>query len=143
MLACEGREAMVMAPPHMCDSAYLLASITACLSSTGISHHSLLPHISLIHLCSQQQPSPWDCSTIPKLQLPAAAPSRGPVSLSRDVWLWQGLSVLIPFRLPQISCFTLSLKCFSSNPDSYPNVGIRPLLQFSHCGGQVQSCFSP
>ena len=33
-------------------------------------------------LCSQQQPSPWDCSTIPKLQLPAAAPSRGPVLLS-------------------------------------------------------------
>ena len=22
--------------------------------------------------------------------------------------------ILIPFRLPQISCFTLSLKCFSS-----------------------------
>ena len=33
-------------------------------------------------LCSQQQLSPWDCSTIPMLQLPAAAPSRGPVSLS-------------------------------------------------------------
>ena len=34
-------------------------------------------------LHSQQQPSPWGCSTIPKLQLPAAAPSRGPASLSR------------------------------------------------------------
>ena len=33
-------------------------------------------------LRSQQQPSPWDCSTIPKLQLPAAAPSRGPAALS-------------------------------------------------------------
>ena len=33
-------------------------------------------------LCSQQQPSPWDCSTIPKLQLPAVVPSRGPVALS-------------------------------------------------------------
>ena len=31
----------------------------------------------------QQQPSPWDCSTIPKLQLPSAVPSRGPVFLSR------------------------------------------------------------
>ena len=41
-------------------------------------------------LHSQQQPSPWDCSTIPKLQLPAAAPSRGPVRV--QVWLWQGLS---------------------------------------------------
>ena len=40
--------------------------------------------------------------------------------------------ILIPFRLPQISCFTLSLKCFSSDSDNCPNVGIRPLLQFSH-----------
>ena len=39
---------------------------------------------------------------------------------------------LIPFRLPQISCFTLSLKCFSSDLDNCPNVGIRPLLQFPH-----------
>ena len=33
-------------------------------------------------LHSQQQPSLWDCSTIPKLQLPAAAPSRGSASPS-------------------------------------------------------------
>ena len=40
--------------------------------------------------------------------------------------------ILIPFRLPQISCFTLSLTCFSSDPDNCPDVGIRPLLQFPH-----------
>ena len=40
--------------------------------------------------------------------------------------------ILIPFRLPQISCFTLSLKCFSLYSNSCPNVGIRPLLQFPH-----------
>ena len=40
--------------------------------------------------------------------------------------------VLIPFRLPQISCFPLSLKCFSSDSDYCPNVGIGPLLQFLH-----------
>ena len=34
-------------------------------------------------LHSQQQPSCRDCSTIPPLQLPATAPSRGPASLSR------------------------------------------------------------
>ena len=38
--------------------------------------------------------------------------------------------IIIPFRLPQISCFTLSLKCFSSDSDNFPDVGIRPLLQF-------------
>ena len=44
-------------------------------------------------LHSQQQPSPWNCSAIPKLQLPATAPSRRPVFLSgicmavaRTVW---------------------------------------------------------
>ena len=40
--------------------------------------------------------------------------------------------MLIPFSLPQISCFTCSLKCFSSYSDSCPAVGIGPLLQFSH-----------
>ena len=40
--------------------------------------------------------------------------------------------ILIPFRLPQISCFTLSLKCFSSDSDNCPDVGIGPLLEFPH-----------
>ena len=31
--------------------------------------------------------------------------------------------ILIPFRLPQISYFTLSLKCFSSDSDSCPRCG--------------------
>ena len=34
-------------------------------------------------LHSQQHSSPWDCSTIPQLQLPATAPSRGQAFLSR------------------------------------------------------------
>ena len=40
--------------------------------------------------------------------------------------------ILIPFRLPQTSCFTLSLKCFSSDSNNCPNVEIGPLLQFPH-----------
>ena len=43
-------------------------------------------------LCSQQWPLPWDCSTTPKLQLPAAAASRGPVSLSGVCMAARGLS---------------------------------------------------
>ena len=38
--------------------------------------------------------------------------------------------ILIPLRLPQITYFTLSLKCFSSDLDNCPSVGIGPLLQF-------------
>ena len=34
--------------------------------------------------------------------------------------------------LPQISCFTLSFTCFSSDSDNCPRVGIGLLLQFSH-----------
>ena len=40
--------------------------------------------------------------------------------------------ILILVRLPQISCFTLSLKRFSSDSDNCPDVGIRPLLQFPY-----------
>ena len=81
---------------------------------------------------SQQQPSPCYCSTVPKLQLQAAVLSRGPMSLSKVCMAAARTVILIPFRLPQISCFTLSLKCFSSHSDNCPNVGIRPLLQFPH-----------
>jgi len=69
----------------------------------------------------------------PKLLLLATVPSRGLVSLSRvhmaaarTVWF------SVPLRLPQISCFTLSLKCFSSDSDNCPAVGIGPLHQFFH-----------
>ena len=38
--------------------------------------------------------------------------------------------ILISFRLSQISCFTLSLKCFFFDSDNCLDVGIRSLLQF-------------
>ena len=69
----------------------------------------------------------------PKLQLPAADTFQG---ICIPVWGMYGCSkdclILIPFRLLQITCFTLSLKCFSSDSENCPNVGIRPLLQFPH-----------
>ena len=112
---------------------YRLASMAAWLSSTGISPHNLLPHILLIHLHNQQQPSPLDCSTIPKFQLPSAMPSRGPVSPVQDMYGWdKDCLILIPFRLPQNNRFTLNLKCFSSDSDNCPDVGIGPLLQFPY-----------
>ena len=86
---------MVMAPPPTCDSA---VSMAVWLFSTGIFHHSLLPHFPSINLSSQQQPSPWDCSTIRKLQLPAAAPWRGSMSLSR-VCLAMARTVWLSFHL--------------------------------------------
>ena len=38
----------------------------------------------------------------------------------------------IPLRLPQISCFTLSLKYFSSDSDNCPDVETGPRLQLHH-----------
>ena len=58
---------MVMAPPPRMTQQYRLASMAAWLSSIGIFHHNLLPHPLSIHLSSQQQPSPWDRTTLRKL----------------------------------------------------------------------------
>ena len=87
MLACVWRgggqgEAMVMAPPPTHDSA-VSPCFHGCLAFL-LRHFPLqsppsLPLDPSLH--SQKQPSPWDCSTIPKLQLAAAVHSRGPSSL--------------------------------------------------------------
>ena len=150
MLAFREREAMVMAPTPMCDSA-----VSPCFSGCLAFFHRHFPpqspplHPLKLSLHSQQQPSPWDCSPILKLQLPATVPSRGPASLS---WVYcsKDCLILIPFSLLQISCFTFSLKCFSSHSDNCLDVGMGPLLQFPHSPthrGQVQSyehsCFPP
>ena len=129
MLACEQREALIMAPPSMCDSAVL-----PCFHGCPVFLHRHFPpqsppsHPLDLSLCSQQQLSPWDCSTIPELQLPASAPSRGPASLSgvcmtaaRTVWSCHKSAVSLS-----------ALKCFSSDPDNCPDVGFGPLLQFPH-----------
>ena len=82
-------------------------------------------------LCSQQQPSLWYCSTIPKLHLPAAAPSRGPVSLS-GVCMAAARTVWFSFHIGCHSCLTLGLKCFFSDLDNCTKVGLRLLLQSPH-----------
>ena len=122
MLACGGREAMVMALSLTCDSA-----LSLCFHGFLAFLHRHFPPQSLpsrpcyLSLCIQQQPPPRDCSTIPKLQQPAMAPSRVCMSTART---------LILFRFPQISCFPFSLKCFSSDSDNCPNMEIGSLLQY-------------
>ena len=132
MLACGEREAMVMASAHMCDSV-----ISPCFHGCLAFFHRHFPpwsppsHLLDLSLHSQQQPSHWDCSTNPKLQLPSTAPSRRPAFLT-SICMTVARTVWFSFHLPQISCFTLSLKCFSSDSDNCPAVGIGPLLQFPH-----------
>ena len=73
-----------MAPLLTCDSAVLPFS-HGCLAflSRHFPPQSPPSHPLDLSLHSQQQPSPWDCSTIPKLQPSATAPSRVHASLSR------------------------------------------------------------
>ena len=123
-----------MAPPPMRDSA-LSPCFHGCLAFL---HRHLPPqsppsHPLNLSFHSQQQPSPWDCSTIPKLQLPAFGAIHGTnVPVQGLHGCGKNYLILIPFRLPQISCFTHILKCFSSDSDNCPDVGIRPLPQFPH-----------
>ena len=54
-------------------------------------------------------------------------PTRGKNGCGKD-----GL-ILVLFRLPQISCLTLSLKCFSSDPDSCPMWRLDPGFSSPAC----------
>ena len=122
---------MRRAHPLRVTQQYCLASMAAQISSTGVCHHNFLPHLPLIHL-STVNSSP--CPGIAPQSLNSTSctfpgtciPVQGMYGCSKD------FLILIPFRLPQICCFTLSLKCFSSDSEDCPAVGIRPLLQFPH-----------
>ena len=124
---------MVMAPPRMYDSAVLPCFHGCPAFLTGISHCDLLPHIPLIRLSVVNSslhpgiaPQSLNFSSQPLRLLVDLHPCPG------NVWLHKDCLILIPFRLSKISFFTLGLKCFSSDQDNCPNVGIRPLLQFPH-----------
>ena len=96
---CGEREAMVVAPPPTRDSA-----VSPCFHGCQTFLHRHCPppsppsHPLDLSLCSQQQSSPWDRSTIPKLQLPATAPSGGPASRS-GVYMAAARTVRFSFHL--------------------------------------------
>ena len=81
-------------------------------------------------LLSQEPPLPWDCATIPKLQLPAAAPSRGPASLSR-VWMAAARTVWFSFHL---GCHRSAI--------SLPALNVSPLTQTIAPMWGSDPCFS-
>ena len=111
---------------------YHLASMAAWLSSTGISQHSLLPHIPSIQL------SAVNSSPCPRIAPHSLNSSSQPLHHLGYACCGKGCLILIPFRLPQMSCFALSHKCFSSDSGSCPNVGIGPCFNSPTPRGQVQ-----
>ena len=119
------REAMVMAPAPMCGSV-----VSPCF-------HGWLTFLHQ-HFPPQSPPSP---PLNPSLQSAAAfalGSHHTPQALAPSCCTFQGTCIpvrgmygygkdcliLIPFRLPQISCFTLSLKCFCSDSDNCPDMEI-------------------
>ena len=116
-----------MAPPTTCESA-VSPYFHGCLAFL---HRHFPPQSPPSHpldlcLCSQQQLSPGDGSTFPKLQLQLLR-LPGDLRPCLGVCMYscgKDSLILIPFRLPQISCFTLSFKCFYSDSDNHPHVGI-------------------
>ena len=132
--------AMVLAHPLCMTQQYCLASMAAWLSSTGISR-SLLPHIPSVRLSLQStaalavgllhnpySPAPSCCAF-----QGTRVPVQGLYGCSKDCL------ILIPFRLSQISCFTLRLKCFSSDSDNCHHVGTDPCFSSPSSQVQVQS----
>ena len=98
-MGCGQRQAMVLAPPPVHDSV-VSPRFHGCLTFL---HRHFPPRSPPSHplnpsLHRQQQPSRWDCSTIPKLHRPAIAPSRGPVSLS-NVHMASARTVSLSFHL--------------------------------------------
>ena len=85
-----------------------------------------------LSLCSHSSPrpgvaaQPLNSSSQPCAFQEIRVPLRGVYGCGKD------RLILIPFRLPRISSFTLSLECFSSDSDNCPDVGIGPLLRFPH-----------
>ena len=134
MLAHGGREAMVMAPPPQRDS-----TVSPCFSGCpAFLHRNFPPQSPPSHplnpsLPSQQQPSPWDCSTIPKFQLPDTVPSRVCMAAARTIWFSFHLGC-------QKSAVSLSVLNVSPLTQTIaPMWGLPLCFSSSTCQGQVQS----
>ena len=122
-----------MASPPTCDSA-----VSPCFHGCHVFFHRHSPPQSIPCLISsqsvsQQSTAPLALGLLHNPQTPGPShytfqgthiPVQGMYGCSKDCL------ILISFRLPQISCFTLNLKCFSSVLDNCPTVGTGPLLQF-------------
>ena len=129
---CGERETLVMAPSPRHESA-VLPCFHGC---PAFLHRHFPPQSPPSHPLSPSLHSPQQpCPGIAPQSLSSSSQLLCLLGDLRPcpgyIWLQQVL-ILIPFRLPQIGCFTLSLKCFSSDSDNCPYVGIGLLLQFPH-----------
>ena len=139
--AAEERERLWWWPPRTHDSA-VLPCFHGCLAFLHGDFPPWSPpsHPLNLSLHSQQQPSPWHCSTVANLQLPATAPSRRPaflpgicMAVARIVWFSFHLCC-------HRSAVSLSALNVSSLTQSIaPLWGLDPCFSSPTRRGQVQS----
>ena len=122
------REAMVMASPSTCDSA-VSPCFHGCLAFLHRHFPPQSPPSHPLGSISPQSTAPLALGLLHNPQTPARSrcafqgtfiPAWGVYGCGKDCL------ILVLFRLPQISCFTLSLKCFSCDSDSCPMWGSDP-----------------
>ena len=93
---------------------------------------------------SQKQTLPWNCSSIPTLQVPGTALFRGLASLSRVCRAVARIVcvIRIPFNCHRSAAsLSNSLKCFSSVPNNCPGLGTDPYFSPpSHSCPRCRSC---
>ena len=123
------RKAMVMSPPATCDSE-VWPCFHGCLAFLHRHPPTTVFSLTSPHSVSLQSTAALNLGLLhsPLTPDPAAAPP-GDQCCCLVYGCGKACLILFPFRRPQISCFPLSLKCFSSDSDSCPAVGIRPLPQ--------------
>lgn len=135
-----------MPPPLRMTQQYHLISMAAWLSSKHFPPWSS-SHTPSGHLPAVSRPPPGTAVPIPTLRLPSWPFPRDLRPCPGCIGLQQGLSVWFSLRSDchrSAAVLPNNLKCFSSVPSSYPDMGIWPLLQFPTAQvQQVQSCSPP
>ena len=126
MLACSGERGYGdgSIPYAWLSSITLLPCVPTFLLHRHFLPQSPPPHLLDQSLHSQQQPSPWDWATIPKLWLPATAP----------IWGTYGCARTVRFSF-HLGCHRsgVSFSVLSVSPlTQIPYVGNGLLLQFPH-----------
>ena len=130
LMACGEREAMVTVPPLHMTQQYHLASMAAWLSSTSISHNSLLHHTPLIPSPPSTAAPPWDCSMIPKTPAPSCCPFQETSISVQDMYACSK-DCLISFHL-----------CSHRSAVSLLALNVSPLTQTIALLWGLDSCFS-
>ena len=127
-----GGEATVMAPPSAGDSALSPCFHGCPLSSTGFSHHSLLPHIPSIRLLQSTAALALGLLHNPYPPAPSPCAACG-MCAARAVWF----SFHLGCHRSAISLSALNVSLLTQT--IAPMWGSDPCFRSPTCGGQVQA----